>query len=886
MCQAPARSLLHTPPCNALLASPPGSGLRVESVRCRRVCGPPLLDAAMAPKRSRKKNPAGSGKEPLIKLKPTTKNRKKRVQPSPKRPRVSQNCDDNESEGDSSHDFQDPICGQRTEEAERASKRLAKSTASKAKKNASASICDGALGRSTKEAAGGSSSRPQTRSIRERPVKQDDSVFGRRVRQRKRDREDGSADSDTPGNAGGRRDDEVGSRSNREVTVRRVSPRKRNSMKLGLNPPGEERKSVSQPRRASALLKSDASADDSTQSGDLSPGLVDGDEAKTQSQTGSQLQLTVRAIVRPKSRSRDALDKKQQAYERVKQERLSEIEMAFIREEFCVHYPPPPSNMAAAGRYELANRREMTKEMRDALWKSELKPWSDRWWMLYGMFTDFVRAEKMKKPLTSSTDVRRGECKMWSKSFRSQHGDARPQSSRDKVSSDKALAKLEGQLGATENAPVDPKNPAVDTGEKVGKIANSKHVKEEQARPTDASDSSSDGWSKSDKSNGDASDVDDSENNFSFGSCSEEGHVGVPRSEGDDVAMNSNSFSDRGHVGIPPSTCDDLPMDGATNPDAELIPTPVDIAQTSLESGMNVAKVKMLSPVPVRSSPRLKQASTQGKNIHAPICAESKPCAADITPATAKVDQDEDTELVMPLAGSRDVAKLVARKVGECGVGTARIPKKKVQVLPFAGKPTDELKNAGPPQDSRSYGTLSNTGAVTLPQSASRSQGDSGVYPVPQRVPPSASTGVVAVSGNSSFRPELSQVPRKIDQAVSHECIPEQNTVAPNALAGSGQPFPPEESSPLPPKIDQGVTPERSPEQDTVAPNALAGSSQSSFPPKELSTPSKLDQGVAPECSPEQDAEAPNVRAGSGQSFFLPEELSTRLEIDSGVAPE
>jgi hypothetical protein len=169
-----------------------------------------------------------------------------------------------------------------------------------------------------------------------------------------------------------------------------------------------------------------------------------GGASKSQSQSGSQLILnfsSVKAIAR--KRGQVAHDQARQALERVKQERLSEEEMARIRQEFCVHYPPPPSNMAAAGRYELENKREMTTEMRDALWETELKPWSDRWWMLYGMFTDLVRAKKMEKPVTHSTEVTRKECKWWAKAFREEHGDARPQSSRGREASDKAMADLE-----------------------------------------------------------------------------------------------------------------------------------------------------------------------------------------------------------------------------------------------------------------------------------------------------------------------------------------------------------------------------------------------------------------------------------------------------------
>jgi hypothetical protein len=100
--------------------------------------------------------------------------------------------------------------------------------------------------------------------------------------------------------------------------------------------------------------------------------------------------------------------------------------MASIRFQFCVHYPPPPSNMAAAGRYELKYGRGMTKEMECALWAKELKPWSERWWKLWSLFADVAREKKLQKPLDKSTTISNAEIKRWAAAFYKEHGDARP----------------------------------------------------------------------------------------------------------------------------------------------------------------------------------------------------------------------------------------------------------------------------------------------------------------------------------------------------------------------------------------------------------------------------------------------------------------------------
>jgi hypothetical protein len=100
--------------------------------------------------------------------------------------------------------------------------------------------------------------------------------------------------------------------------------------------------------------------------------------------------------------------------------------MSLVRLAFCVHYPPPPSNMAAAGRYELKYGRGMSKDMESALWVKELKPWSERWWSLYSMFGDVVREKKMAKSLDMCTNLSKADTKRWAAAFYKEHGDAKP----------------------------------------------------------------------------------------------------------------------------------------------------------------------------------------------------------------------------------------------------------------------------------------------------------------------------------------------------------------------------------------------------------------------------------------------------------------------------
>lgn len=143
------------------------------------------------------------------------------------------------------------------------------------------------------------------------------------------------------------------------------------------------------------------------------------------SQGGGSQVLTLNVKVIKKRRTAKQRDERQLAYEAIKQKRLDDDEQAWIRQSFCDLYPTPPSNMLAAGRYELQHGKEMTKEMTQMLWDRELKPWSDKWWDYYGKFTQAVRDHKLTKPLTKSTRTNEAECKRLAKKFHVEFGDAR-----------------------------------------------------------------------------------------------------------------------------------------------------------------------------------------------------------------------------------------------------------------------------------------------------------------------------------------------------------------------------------------------------------------------------------------------------------------------------
>jgi hypothetical protein len=138
----------------------------------------------------------------------------------------------------------------------------------------------------------------------------------------------------------------------------------------------------------------------------------------------SQIDLTdaLQAIPQKAKKPRSLLGR---AREAILRERMSDDELGRIRIAFCALYPPPPSNMAAQGRYEAKYGREMTKDLEKALWLKELKPWSDRWWELYQLFNDDVRARKMLKDLDRTTTVTDIECSKWASQFHEIHGNAR-----------------------------------------------------------------------------------------------------------------------------------------------------------------------------------------------------------------------------------------------------------------------------------------------------------------------------------------------------------------------------------------------------------------------------------------------------------------------------
>lgn len=633
----------------------------------------------MAPKKTAQSRDKPGGD--LITLKTSTKNTKPKIQPRRKRPRATPlfPADENESGSD---DFTEPLANQRTLEVEQAlKKKRAKSSFSKSESIGSkrpsvfASLSD--------DASDG-------HAVRQAGSKTCTSVFASEVL-RKNKSVDESEDSDVMAPGMGMKAREDASPTN-ESSGRRVSSRIR-EQKATSSARAAKGKCLPESRGRAASRKSDDAADESTQPADSHRSPTRGEDVKSQSQTGSQLQLTVRAI-RPKSRSKDVQDKKRQAYERVKQERISETEMAFIREEFCVHYPPPPSNMAAAGRYELANRREMTKEERDALWENELKPWSERWWSLYEKFTDLVRAEKMMKPLTSSTDVRRAECKKWAKAFRKEHGDARRQSNRGEDYSGKAAStwegQVEGEVGVLENAGIGlcpllegenrmaPEKARSDTLDV---------VEDEGGCPRAGLDICSNVALPSAKLDISLSFDGDSRNDFQFESQSDRGLVGVSPLE---------SQSDPGLVGVSPLRDDGHVIRHERKAGVDPIPAHANVAQNSFRSGAvsgeverrslapsSIFPAKRQSRAPGAARPRFDEESTVQDHPAFLLPVHGLPrSTAYVEPMAKKAEQHEDTEFLGPLAGGTAGLKLIVPKLGTCGIGSGRIPKKKLMAGP------------------------------------------------------------------------------------------------------------------------------------------------------------------------------------------------------------
>lgn len=58
---------------------------------------------------------------------------------------------------------------------------------------------------------------------------------------------------------------------------------------------------------------------------------------------------------------------KRQGMKRIKQERLSRDEMSRISQTFYTPYPPSPSTVQAAGRFELQHRKETSASMEMAV---------------------------------------------------------------------------------------------------------------------------------------------------------------------------------------------------------------------------------------------------------------------------------------------------------------------------------------------------------------------------------------------------------------------------------------------------------------------------------------------------------------------------------------
>lgn len=157
-----------------------------------------------------------------------------------------------------------------------------------------------------------------------------------------------------------------------------------------------------------------------TKGGDKSPVSQERGSQGTGSQGGGSqnMQISVTALKGAAKRKRgdfaDYLFKK-----------MTTDELAMIREAFIDHYPPPPSNMQAQGRFEQMYGREMSQAMINGLWKKELEPWSERWWKYYNEFNELARQRKLDKPRDRDPSLTKQELKRWAKAFYKSHGNAR-----------------------------------------------------------------------------------------------------------------------------------------------------------------------------------------------------------------------------------------------------------------------------------------------------------------------------------------------------------------------------------------------------------------------------------------------------------------------------
>lgn len=106
---------------------------------------------------------------------------------------------------------------------------------------------------------------------------------------------------------------------------------------------------------------------------------------------------------------------------------LSTDELSDLRLAFVNHYPPPPSNAQAQGRFEMKYGREMSQSMIKGIWEKELKSWSERWWTLYTEFNKEARGKKLAKPVDKNPTITTTEAAQWAQEFYNVNGEARRQ---------------------------------------------------------------------------------------------------------------------------------------------------------------------------------------------------------------------------------------------------------------------------------------------------------------------------------------------------------------------------------------------------------------------------------------------------------------------------
>lgn len=166
-------------------------------------------------------------------------------------------------------------------------------------------------------------------------------------------------------------------------------------------------------RRVSDKINSDVESTDSRVDEQTSDS-----ESPNASQRGSQpIEINFTSLsTKRRRRKSDYSDERK----RLTQDELSTIRLAFVK-----HYPPPPSNAQAQGRFEMRYGREMSQAMIQGLWENELKHWSDRWWEFYTRFNTVAREKKLQKPVDKKPTITTKEAEAWAQTFYEDHGDAR-----------------------------------------------------------------------------------------------------------------------------------------------------------------------------------------------------------------------------------------------------------------------------------------------------------------------------------------------------------------------------------------------------------------------------------------------------------------------------